>query len=134
LVECLGTLMMIPLRRSLIVNEHDTLPYPEGTACASVLQAGEKGGVFAQTAFIGNGYSHALCLLQKVFHVISEAPTFVTSQANKYLAFGNNQWRDHTRIYGCWVHHWAKDWWCVGGWFSIAWWAMIPLLSTVVDP
>ncbi|MEP7320089.1 MAG: OPT/YSL family transporter, partial [Panacibacter sp.] len=40
----LGTLMMIPLRRSLIVKEHDTLPYPEGTACASVLKAGEKGG------------------------------------------------------------------------------------------
>src|SRR5215203_4318374 len=49
----LGTLMMIPLRRSLIVKEHATLPYPEGTACASVLQAGEKGGAFAQTAFIG---------------------------------------------------------------------------------
>ena len=40
----LGTLMMIPLRRSLIVKEHGTLPYPEGTACASVLKAGEKGG------------------------------------------------------------------------------------------
>src|SRR6478735_9791812 len=38
----LGTLMMIPLRRSLIVKEHGVLPYPEGTACASVLQAGEK--------------------------------------------------------------------------------------------
>src|SRR4051812_43505395 len=41
----LGTMMMIPLRRSLIVKEHDTLPYPEGTAAAAVLQAGEKGGV-----------------------------------------------------------------------------------------
>src|SRR4030095_8512666 len=39
----LGTLMMIPLRRSLIVKEHAVLPYPEGTACASVLKAGEKG-------------------------------------------------------------------------------------------
>ena len=41
----LGTLMMIPLRRSLIVNEHGTLPYPEGTACAQVLVAGDKGVV-----------------------------------------------------------------------------------------
>src|ERR687889_1609734 len=49
----LGTLMMIPLRRSLIVKEHGLLPYPEGTACASVLQAGEKGGDFARTAFMG---------------------------------------------------------------------------------
>ena len=46
----LGTLMMIPLRRSLIVKEHHTLPYPEGTACAQVLIAGEKGGDFARTA------------------------------------------------------------------------------------
>jgi len=38
----LGTLMMIPLRRSLIVKEHDTLPYPEGTACASVLKSRRK--------------------------------------------------------------------------------------------
>ena len=49
----LGTLMMIPLRRSLIVKEHDTLPYPEGTACAQVLIAGEKGGDFAKSAFYG---------------------------------------------------------------------------------
>src|SRR4051812_14213780 len=46
----LGTLMMIPLRRSLIVKEHGVLPYPEGTACASVLKAGERGGEFAKTA------------------------------------------------------------------------------------
>ena len=38
----LGVLMMVPLRRSLIVKEHDNLPYPEGTACAQVLIAGEK--------------------------------------------------------------------------------------------
>lgn len=51
----LGTLMMIPLRRSLIVKEHDTLPYPEGTACAAVLKAGEKGGEVSKTAFYGVG-------------------------------------------------------------------------------
>ena len=38
---------MVPLRRSLIVAEHGTLPYPEGTACADVLIAGEKGGRMA---------------------------------------------------------------------------------------
>ena len=38
----LGVLMMIPLRRALIVNEHKNLPYPEGTACAQVLIAGER--------------------------------------------------------------------------------------------
>src|SRR5207253_983983 len=44
----LGVMMMIPLRRSLIVKEHGNLPYPEGTACASVLIAGEKGGSLAK--------------------------------------------------------------------------------------
>ncbi|MBI3194492.1 MAG: OPT/YSL family transporter, partial [Ignavibacteriae bacterium] len=81
----LGVFMMIPLRRSLIVNEHDTLPYPEGTACASVLVAGEKGGSFAKTAYQGLGFAMAYALLQKVFHVIAETPTFITNQANKYF-------------------------------------------------
>ena len=44
----LGVLFMIPLRRALIVKEHGNLPYPEGTACADVLIAGEKGGNLAQ--------------------------------------------------------------------------------------
>src|SRR6187431_1786391 len=68
----LGTLMMIPLRRSLIVKEHETLPYPEGTACASVLKAGEKGGDLAKTAFIGLGVALVYAFLQKVLHIIAE--------------------------------------------------------------
>ena len=81
----LGTLMMIPLRRSLIVKEHETLPYPEGTACASVLKAGEKGGELARTAFLGMGVAMVYALLQKVFHVIAETPVYVTNLKNKYL-------------------------------------------------
>lgn len=49
----LGILMMIPLRRMLIRDEHETLPYPEGTACAEVLIAGERGGAHAQKVFWG---------------------------------------------------------------------------------
>src|SRR5512145_694895 len=49
----LGVLMMVPLRRALIVKEHGVLPYPEGTACADVLVAGEKGGALASTVFMG---------------------------------------------------------------------------------
>lgn len=81
----LGTLMMIPLRRSLIVKEHGTLPYPEGTACASVLKAGEKGGDLAKTAFLGIGVAIVYAFLQKVFHVIAETPAYVTHLKNKYL-------------------------------------------------
>ncbi|MBM3412397.1 MAG: OPT family oligopeptide transporter [Bacteroidetes bacterium] len=81
----LGTMMMIPLRRSLIVQEHKTLPYPEGTACASVLKAGEKGGDFARTAFLGLGVAFGYALLQKIFHVIVEAPSFMTKQTQKFF-------------------------------------------------
>ncbi len=81
----LGTLMMIPLRRSLIVQEHKTLPYPEGTACASVLKAGEKGGDFARTAFLGLGVAFVYALLQKIVHVIAETPSFMTKQTQKFF-------------------------------------------------
>ena len=55
----LGVLMMVPLRRALIVKEHGVLPYPEGTACADVLVAGEKGGALASTVFMGLGIGAA---------------------------------------------------------------------------
>ena len=51
----LGVLFMVPLRRPLIVEEHATLKFPEGTACADVLIAGEKGGSFASRVFFGLG-------------------------------------------------------------------------------
>jgi putative OPT family oligopeptide transporter len=78
----LGTLMMIPLRRSLIVKEHDSLPYPEGTACAAVLKAGEKGGEVSKTAFLGVGVALIYAFLQRIFHVISEVPGYATSLKN----------------------------------------------------
>ena len=74
----LGTLLMIPLRRSLIVKEHETLPYPEGTACAAVLKAGEKGGDFARAAFQGLGFAFLYALGQKLFRVVAETPLFDT--------------------------------------------------------
>ena len=55
----LGVLFMIPLRKALIVEEHGVLPYPEGTACAEVLLAGEEGGAKASTVFAGLGVAAA---------------------------------------------------------------------------
>lgn len=55
----LGILFMVPLRKALIVQEHGTLPYPEGKACAEVLVAGEEGGAKASTVFAGLGISAA---------------------------------------------------------------------------
>lgn len=56
----LGVFFMIPLRNALIVKEHGILPYPEGTACAEVLLAGEEGGANASTVFAGMGFA-AVC-------------------------------------------------------------------------
>ena len=60
----LGVLFMIPLRRQLIVEEHETLVYPEGTACADVLKAGEQGGSFASRVFLGLGLGGVYALFQ----------------------------------------------------------------------
>jgi putative OPT family oligopeptide transporter len=60
----LGVLFMIPLRRQLIVEEHGELVYPEGTACADVLQAGERGGSFASRVFLGLGLGAVYTLFQ----------------------------------------------------------------------
>ncbi|EIT85553.1 oligopeptide transporter [Fictibacillus macauensis ZFHKF-1] len=59
----LGVFMMVPLRQMLIVKEHATLPYPEGTACAEVLKSGEKGGASAKTVI----YGFVIGALVKVF-------------------------------------------------------------------
>ena len=55
----LGVFFMVPLRNALIVREHGVLPYPEGTACAEVLLAGEEGGANASTVFAGMGFAAA---------------------------------------------------------------------------
>lgn len=66
----LGVMFMIPLRRSLIVQEHGVLPYPEGTACAEVLLAGEEGGSNAATVFAGMGFGALFKLIVDGFKVV----------------------------------------------------------------
>src|SRR6185295_3962651 len=70
----MGVLMMIPLRRALIVKEHGNLPYPEGTACAEVLIAGEKGGVHARTVFEAFGIAFAYKFLMVGLKLWNEYP------------------------------------------------------------
>jgi OPT family oligopeptide transporter len=130
----LGVLMMIPLRRSLIVNEHGKLPYPEGAACAQVLIAGEQGGAMARTAYQGLGFAFVYAVLQQVFHVIAETPAYVTKATSKifpaatlnasvtpeYLGVG---YIIGPRIAGVLVS---------GG--VLAWLGLIPLLASLVPP
>jgi len=65
----LGVLMMVPLRRALIVKEHGVLPYPEGTACAEVLVAGERGGKLAGLVFAGLGFGALWKSLSWIFNL-----------------------------------------------------------------
>lgn len=67
----LGVFFMIPLRNALIVKEHGTLPYPEGTACAEVLLAGEEGGANASTVFAGMGIAAAFKFIIDGLKVVS---------------------------------------------------------------
>ncbi len=70
----LGALMMIPLRRALIVKEHGRLPYPEGTACAEVLVAGEQGGLRARLLFQAFGFAFAYKFLMAGLKAWKEVP------------------------------------------------------------
>jgi putative OPT family oligopeptide transporter len=130
----LGVLMMIPLRRSLIVKEHGALQYPEGTACASVLIAGDKGGDFAKAAFQGVGVAFVYALLQKVFHVVAEAPAWVTRQTNKWLpsATVNGEITPEYLGVGYIIGPRIAGVLVAGG--VLAWLGLIPLLSVLVPP
>jgi putative OPT family oligopeptide transporter len=76
----IGVLFMIPLRRALIVKEHGKLPYPEGTACADVLIAGEKGGNLAKMVFAGVGVSLLYKVLYGVLGLWNEVSTFFSTR------------------------------------------------------
>ncbi len=130
----LGTLMMIPLRKALIVKEHDTLPYPEGTACASVLKAGEKGGALAKIALAGVGVAFLYAILQKIFHVIAEVPFWATKQANRFFPSAKISGEITPEYLGVGYIIGPK----IGGILVaggvLSWFVLIPLLSSLVPP
>jgi putative OPT family oligopeptide transporter len=72
----LGVLFMVPLRRALIVQEHGTLPYPEGTAAADVLIAGEKGGNLAKKVFAGLGIAALYRIPMSILGLWKETPIY----------------------------------------------------------
>lgn len=75
----LGVLMMIPLRHGLIVQEHGKLTYPEGTACAEVLIAGDKGGTSAKTVFMGGGVGFIFGFLNLITRLWKETSDWTIS-------------------------------------------------------
>lgn len=128
----IGVLMMVPMRRALIVKEHCQLPYPEGTACAEVLIAGERGGALAKTVFFGFWSAVIYSFANKFFALWREVPrllwlgpnaTFknasLTSEITpEYLGVG---YIIGPRIAGIMVSG-----------SVLSWLALIPLLSTLV--
>jgi putative OPT family oligopeptide transporter len=80
----LGVLMMVPLRRALIVKEHGVLPYPEGTACAEVLVAGERGGKLASLVFSGLGVGALWKALSWVFNLFRQDVGYTASRAGQF--------------------------------------------------
>jgi putative OPT family oligopeptide transporter len=82
----LGVLMMVPLRRALIVKEHGVLPYPEGTACADVLVAGERGGELAKTVFQGLGVG---AVWKAVSWIVQIFPTGIGQSLSRASIFPN---------------------------------------------
>src|SRR5229473_1842053 len=73
---CLGVLFMIPLRRQLIVKEHGNLLFPEGTACADVLVAGDRGGSFASRVFWGLGIGGVYTWLMTAMKMWTDQPEY----------------------------------------------------------
>jgi putative OPT family oligopeptide transporter len=86
----LGVLFMIPLRRQLIVEEHGNLTYPEGTACADVLLAGERGGSFASRVFLGLGLGGLYTLFQNssIFGVWPDQPDYQPDLGKQHILKG----------------------------------------------
>lgn len=130
----LGTLLMVPLRKALIVNEHDNLPYPEGTACGDVLKAGERGGDFAKTAFWGLGVAFVYAILQKVMHVIAETPHYATQQINKFFPSARVSGEITPEYLGVGYIIGPKIAGVLVAGSVLSWMVFIPLLSTLVPP
>src|SRR5215475_4176839 len=80
----LGVLMMVPLRRALIVKEHGVLPYPEGTACADVLIAGERGGKLASMVFSGLGVGALWKGLSWIFNIFLTELDYSTPRGSQF--------------------------------------------------
>lgn len=129
----LGVLMMIPLRRALIVKEHGTLPYPEGTACAGVLIAGEKGGALAKIAYQGMGFAFAYAIAQKLLGIIAETPTWVSDMKSRVFpaaTVGAEITPEYMGV-GYILGIRSTGLLVAGG--VLAWLGFIPLLASLVD-
>jgi len=128
----LGVLFMIPLRRALIVKEHGNLRYPEGTACADVLIAGERGGDLAKMVFAGVGVALLYKFLYGILGIWNETATWFRTKATSIFPDATLQ-SDVTPEYlglGYIIGPKIAGELASGG--VLAWLALIPLISWLV--
>jgi len=128
----LGVLFMIPLRRALIVKEHGNLPYPEGTACADVLIAGERGGNLAKMVFAGVGMALLYKFLYGILGLWNETATWFRTRKDGVIPDATLS-SDVTPEYlglGYIIGPKIAGELCAGGF--LAWLALIPLISMFV--
>lgn len=122
----LGVAFMIPLRESLIVQEHGTLPYPEGTACAEVLIAGEEGGEKSKMVFKGLGLAAIYKFISDGLHVFPSEVHWDIA-AYKGSAFGMDVLPALGGVgYICGVKV-SSSMFCGG---ILAWFVIMPLIAT----
>jgi putative OPT family oligopeptide transporter len=128
----LGVLFMIPLRRALIVKEHGNLPYPEGTACADVLIAGERGGDLAKMVFAGVGVALLYKFLYGILGLWNETTTWFRTKSTSLIPDATLQ-SDVTPEYlglGYIIGPKIAGELASGG--VLSWLALIPLISWLV--
>lgn len=121
----LGVLFMVPLRNALIVKEHETLPYPEGTACAEVLLAGEEGASNASTVFAGMGLAVLFKLLVDGIKIV---PGVVTARIHALRTEFSAQVYPALISVGYICGFKIASYMFVGG--LIGWFIMIPIIAT----
>ncbi len=118
----LGVFFMVPLRNALIVKEHGILPYPEGTACAEVLLAGEEGGANASTVFTGMGFA---ALFKFVIDGLKLVPSEVSARFKGYSGEIGTQIYPAVMSVGYICGPRISSYMFAGGLFS--WMVMIPI-------
>lgn len=83
----LGVMFMVPLRKTLIVDEHGVLPYPEGTACAEVLIAGEEDSSSSKSIFVGIGFAAAIKFITGGLKIAAETVALPIKALKTQLSF-----------------------------------------------
>ncbi|MCH1429917.1 MAG: oligopeptide transporter, OPT family [Chlamydiales bacterium] len=125
----LGILYMVPLRSYLVKEEHENLPFPEGTACYEIIKAGEQGGAKAAFVFFGGLLGAAHRLLTKAFFILPETPKWAVQSLGTMFAVDVSP-----ALMGVGFILGARSSAIVLSGSLLAWFGIIPLIQTFSSP